>query len=500
MSKTKFDVLIIGAGISGIGLAYYLQKRCPEKSFTILEGRDAIGGTWDLFRYPGIRSDSDMHTLGFTFKPWDKDRVIVDGATIRDYVEEAAHENGIYPKIRFRLKVTDVSWSSQSARWTVTAIDQDTGTPHSFIAQYLFMGTGYYSYRGGYTPDFKGQDDYAGQIVHPQTWPADLDYSGKRVVVIGSGATAMSIVPEMAGRAAHVTMLQRSPTYVVSRPAEDPLAKVLNRILPKGLASRLARYRNVRLQQYFFRKAREEPDAIKAHLRKLASNVVSTDILDAHFTPSYNPWEQRLCLIPDNDLFNALNDGSASVVTDDIDRFTQTGIALASGAQLEADMIVTATGLELEHLGGIAVEVDGQRVRFNETWSYKGVGYSGVPNMISSFGYFNASWTMRVELIAEYICRLIKRLDADGADAFTPVLDPKDADMVPRPWIDGFSSGYLARGNHVFPKQGDRAPWVHTQSYDEDRKLFLKAPLLDPELHLSSAKPEMTRREGVAAS
>ena len=491
-SDTDFDVLIIGAGISGIGIAYHLRAKCPDKSYAILEGRDRIGGTWDLFRYPGIRSDSDIYTLGFSFKPWRRDDAIVDGPSIRDYVEEAAVENAIAPHIRFGIQVTRANWSAATARWTVETIDKQSGQARRFTARFLAMGTGYYSYEGGYAPDFDGQADYRGQLIHPQAWPEDLDYAGKSVIVIGSGATAMTIVPSMAEAARHVTLLQRSPTYVVSRPAKDPVVNVLRRFLPARWVHALARRKNIWLQQHFFNKARSRPDTVRKRLLDMARKSVGEAYVADHFTPRYAPWDQRLCLIPDNDLFKTIVDGKVSVVTDVIERFTSTGVRLTSGKSLDADIIVTATGLALEHLGGIEVALDDAPVDFGQTVTYKGLAYSGVPNLVSSFGYFNASWTMRVELTADYICRLINHMDASGTAVCTPTPGPareassRDGAGARRPWIEGFSSGYIKRYIHLFPQQGAAAPWVNTQSFNADLKLIAKAPVDDGVMRFSN--------------
>jgi cation diffusion facilitator CzcD-associated flavoprotein CzcO len=464
--EAHVDVLIVGAGLSGIGAAWHLQQKCPGKSYAILEGREAIGGTWDLFRYPGIRSDSDMYTLGYRFKPWTEAKAIADGPRILNYVRETANDNGIDSRIRFSHRVKSASWSSRDARWTVEAERGPSREPVRFTCGFLFMCSGYYNYENGYEPEFPGADNFRGRIVHPQKWTDDIDYAGKRVVVIGSGATAVTLVPEMAKTAAHVTMLQRSPTYVVSRPAQDALANRLREKLPAKLAYHLIRWRNVLFGMYFFQLCRRRPDVAKKMILGAARKQLPADYdFATHFTPRYNPWEQRLCLVPDGDLFNAISDGRASVVTNAIDTFTEKGIRLKDGSELEADLIVTATGLNLQVLGGMQVSVDGRAVDFARTLNYKGMMFSDVPNMASIFGYINASWTLRSDLTSEYVCRLLNYMDRHGYKQCTP--HNADPAVGMKPWVD-FSSGYLARSNEKMPKQGTRAPWKLTQNYARD--------------------------------
>jgi monooxygenase len=459
-----FDVVIVGAGLSGIGAAKHLQDRSPDRTYVVLEGRAAMGGTWDLFRYPGIRSDSDMYTLGYDFKPWKEAKAIADGPSILRYVHETAAENGIDRHIRYNHMVKRAEWNTETAAWTVET-EQD-GQTVRFTCNFLFMCSGYYSYRSGYKPDFAGAEDFKGQVVHPQEWPADLNHASKKVVVIGSGATAVTLVPEMAKTAAHVTMLQRSPTYVVSRPAEDGIANWLRSKLPAMTAYRLTRWKNVLLGMVFFRMARNKPEQTKERIIGMVREKLGPDYdVATHFTPSYNPWDQRLCLVPDDDLFESIRSGAADVVTDHIERFTETGILLKSGKTLEADIIVTATGLNLEVLGGAEIVVDGKPVKFSETLSYKGMMYSDVPNLASSFGYTNASWTLKADLTCAYVCRLLNHMTRTGMRQATPVRKP--GDEGDEDWLD-FSSGYVQRSVHLFPKQGAKAPWKQHQNYALD--------------------------------
>ena len=464
-----FDVLIVGAGLSGIGAGYHLQQKCPGKSFVLLEGRDCIGGTWDLFRYPGIRSDSDMFTLGYSFKPWTNPKAIADGPSILNYVRDTATENGIDKKIRFRHKVKRASWSTPDARWSVEA-ERTSGEgvieTVRFTCNFLFVCSGYYRYEDGYTPEFLGRDDFKGEIVHPQKWPQSLDYAGKRVVVIGSGATAVTLVPEMAKLAAHVTMLQRSPTYVVARPAQDQLAIKLRKRLGNSIAYHLIRWRNVMFSMYFFQLARRQPERVKKLILGGVRMALGPDYdVATHFSPRYNPWDQRLCLVPDGDLFNSIRDKRASVVTSEIDRFTEKGIRLKDGSELEADIIVTATGLVVQMLGGMEVAVDGRAIDFARTLNYKGMMYSDVPNLASAFGYTNASWTLKCDLTCEYVCRLLNYMDRRGYKQCMPHnVDPGIEEL---PSLS-FSSGYVQRALAKMPKQGSKRPWRLYQNYALD--------------------------------
>jgi monooxygenase len=461
-----FDVLIVGAGLSGIGAGVHLQARCPDRSYVILESRDAIGGTWDLFRYPGVRSDSDMYTLGYAFRPWTEAKAIADGPSIRQYVRDTAREHGIDCHIRFGHRVRRASWSSTEARWTVDVERAGEPAPTRISCNFLFACGGYYSYAAGYTPEFAGRERFRGRIVHPQKWTEDVEYSGKRVLVIGSGATAVTLVPELAKTAAHVTMLQRSPTWVVARPSEDLWANRLRRWLPEKLAYAINRWKRVLLQQYFFRLCRRRPE----HAARLLLGGVRAWLgrdydVRRHFTPRYNPWEQRMCLVPDGDLFRAIRSGKASVATDTIDTFTERGVRLASGTELEADLIVTATGLNLQVLGGIEIAVDGRRVDPAQTFNYKGLMYSGVPNLAASIGYTNASWTLKCDLTCEYVCRLLNHMRRHGYRQCMP--SAAGPGTAARPWAD-FSSGYIQRSLHLFPKQGSRPPWRLYHDYARD--------------------------------
>lgn len=463
-----FDVIIVGAGLSGIGAAYHLQTKCPNKSYLILEGRDCLGGTWDLFRYPGIRSDSDMYTLGYNFKPWQQAKAIADGKSILKYVEETATENNIDRHIRYKQSVKSASWSSESSAWTIETINGKT-----FKCNFLLMCSGYYDYDAGHTPSFQGRDRFKGKIVHPQQWQENLDYKDKKVIVIGSGATAVTLVPEIAKDAQKVVMLQRSPTYIVSRDDEDKVANFLRRLLPEKLAYSIIRWKNISLQQFFYRRARREPEKIKNTLINLVRQELGKDYdVEKHFTPNYNPWDQRLCLIPNSDLFKAIKSGRAEVVTNYIDTFTENGILLKSGGELAADIIVTATGLNLLVLGGVEFFVDERPIEFNKTYTYKGVMYSNVPNLVSIFGYVNASWTLRSDLISEYACRLIDHLERRSLTKCTPRLREEDLNMSDKPFMEDFSPGYIQRLLHLLPKQGDRHPWLNVQNYKQDKQNF----------------------------
>jgi monooxygenase len=472
-----FDVLIVGAGLSGVGAAYHLQANCPGRSFAIFEARECIGGTWSLFRYPGIRSDSDMYTLGYSFKPWRDAKSIADGSSILSYVRETAAENGIEEKIRFNHRVTRAEWSSEEASWGVEARRSDTGETVRITCGFLMMCSGYYRYDEGYTPEFRGGERFQGEIVHPQNWPEEMDYRDRRAIVIGSGATAVTLVPAMAREAAHVTMLQRSPSYVISLPAEDPIAKLLRRILPPKLAYSAVRWKNVALTMLSFQLSRRRPALAKAMIRKgLEKRLPAGFDVDTHFKPRYGPWDQRLCLVPDGDLFEAIAQGRASIVTDEIETFTEKGIRLASGHELEADVIVTATGLNMLALGGIEIAVDGREVAIPETITYKGMMLSGIPNMALAFGYTNASWTLKADLTCEYVCRLLNHMDARGYEECRP--REREDSMGDQPFID-FSSGYVTRALDKFPRQGTNAPWRLYQNYALDIFSLRYGPIED---------------------
>ncbi|MGY4396290.1 monooxygenase [Sphingomonas sp. UYAg733] len=498
MTTEHFDVIVVGAGISGIGAGYHLQTLSPDRSYVILEGRPQLGGTWDLFRYPGIRSDSDMYTLGYSFRPWTEAKAIADGPSILKYVNDTAHDNGIDRHIRYRHHVKTAAWSTEDARWTVESDGPDG--PVVITCNFLFMCSGYYNYAKGHTPDFPGAATFAGQIVHPQHWPQDLDYSGKKVVVIGSGATAVTLVPEMAKRAAHVTMLQRSPTYVVSRPSEDGVANWLRSKLPAKTAYGITRWKNVLFGMFFFRLARRKPEKVKERIIGMVRDHLGPDYdVAKHFTPRYNPWDQRLCLVPDADLFDSLKTGTSSVVTDRIAAFTPSGITLESGDELAADVIVTATGLELQLLSDVAFNVDGAPVDLSKTYNYKGMMYSDVPNMASSFGYTNASWTLKADLTCGYVCRLLNTMKKRGLRQATPRIASEE--LQPEPFLD-FSSGYVTRAMEKFPKQGHRKPWKLYQNYALDI-ITLRYGSVDSEMAFSNPVPAkrvaVEKREAVSA-
>jgi cation diffusion facilitator CzcD-associated flavoprotein CzcO len=478
----SFDVVIVGAGLSGIGAAWHLKDKSPGKSFAILEARDAIGGTWDLFRYPGIRSDSDMFTLGYNFRPWTEQKAIADGPHILRYVQETAHEGGIDQHIRFRHKVTEARFDSSTGRWQVSC-----ETPEGmrrFECRMLLMAAGYYSYDNPHNPRFEGEERFAGRMFHAQHWPQDLDYRNKRVVVIGSGATAVTIVPVVARDAAHVTMLQRSPTWMVSRPAEDRVANFVRRILPPMAAYNLIRWRNVLMQNFVFKQARTNPKKVNKRLTDMLLKELPAETVEAHFQPRYNVWEQRLCLVPDSDFFNAVKAGSASVVTDTIDHLDEGGILLASGKRLDADIIVKATGLTLQVLGGARVFVDGEEVQPNSRYVYRGMMLEGVPNLVYVFGYFNASWTLRADLSCEYACRLLNAMDSPGHAIAVPVRTQAVEDEALL-----LTSGYVQRALDTLPRQSSTDPWRDTQDYLRDRKAIREDALEDGTLRFRPVAP-----------
>jgi monooxygenase len=476
MSDLHVDVIIVGAGLSGIGAGYHLQKQCPDKSYLILEAREQMGGTWDLFKYPGIRSDSDMHTLGYKFKPWRAEKAIAEGPAILEYINETARENNISKNIRYRHRVNKASWSSEKSLWTIGIQQGDDQEDIHYTCKYLLMCAGYYRYKEGFTPEFPGREQFGGKLIHPQLWPEDLDYKNKKIVIVGSGATAVTLMPVLAEQAEHVTMLQRSPTYMMSRPFVDKFANFLRKIMPEKWAYAVTRWKNITRGDWFYKRTRTSPDKVKEMIFDALRKELDADYdIEKHFTPSYDPWDQRMCLVPDGDLFVSLNSGKSSIVTDQIDTFTPAGIKLQSGKELEADIIISATGLNMVQMGEAEFEVDGKIIDFSKTWTYKGLMFSGVPNLVSTFGYINASWTLGADLTAEYFCRMINHMESDGYNQVTPALREQDQNMVPRPWIDDFSAGYMQRVMPLFPRQGDKAPWLNTQDYKADKKLRGKA-------------------------
>ncbi len=495
-SPEHLDVLIVGAGLSGVGAAWHLQDRCPGRRYAIFEARGDLGGTWDLFRYPGIRSDSDMHTLGYRFKPWTASKSITDGSSILEYVRQTAGDHGIEEKIRFHHRVVAADWSDEDSRWTVEAERIDSGETVRVTCDFLWTCSGYYSYDQGYTPEIEGLDRFAGEVVHPQHWPEDLDYAGKRVVVIGSGATAITLVPAMAEKAEHVTMLQRSPTYIASLPAEDGIATRLRRFLPDRAVYSVVRWKNVLIQTAFYQLSRRRPEMVKRFIRKGVERALPAGYdVDKHFTPRYNPWDQRMCLVPDSDLFKAISSGRASVATDRIATLAERGVELESGEELEADVIVTATGLNLLFLGGLRLSVDGEEVDIPSTMTYKGMMLSGVPNLAFTVGYTNASWTLKADLTSEYVCRLLGHMDAHGYRRCAPEVDPTVAE---EPLLD-FTSGYVLRSLDQFPKQGSVEPWKLRQNYFFDIRSIRRGAIDDGAMRFERGAGEPRSAEKIAA-
>jgi monooxygenase len=478
------DVAIVGAGISGIGMAAHLGMRSPERSYLVLERRERLGGTWDLFRYPGVRSDSDMYTLGFNFAPWRGAKAISDGAEIRGYLERVVDEQGIRPRIRFGTRVVTANWDGDSARWAL-GLEGPRGERSSMSARFLVLGTGYYDYDRPHEVDFPGRKDFEGVILHPQFWPPEHDCARKRVVVIGSGATAATIVPAMARSAAQVTMLQRTPSWYFVLPSRDPLARFLSHVMPARWVSALMRRKNIWLQDTLFRRSRRHPEKVSRYLTRIARKALGDRYDAAAFTPPYGPWQQRMCLVPDADLFCAIRDGTACIVTGQIEHFDRTGICLTDGRHLDADVTVTATGLRLAVAGGIAVSVDGMPVDFSQRFYYKHCMFSGVPNLAVIFGYINASWTLRADLISDYVCRLLAQLRTTGMDYAVPRL-PEGCDMAAEPLFD-FSSGYIRRGQHLLPKNGPALPWRLDQNYVRDKPWLERSPIADGVLHFGRA-------------
>jgi monooxygenase len=480
-----FDVIIVGAGISGVGAGCRLQELCPGRSFAILEAREAIGGTWDLFRFPGIRSDSDMTTLSYPFRPWTQSRMILDGGSIREYVQATAREHGIDRRIRFGRRVQRATWSSRENRWTLEVQRSETGESERLTCAFLFTCTGYYRYEAGYTPEFPGLERFRGEVVHPQHWPEDLDYANRRVVVIGSGATAVTAAPALAARAAHVTMLQRSPSYVLTFPAEDPIVRLLTRVLPERLAYGFTRWRNAKIQTLIWNASRRWPRAVRRALVGLARRQLPEGFdIATHFSPRYDPWDERMCIAADGDFFKAIKAGRVSVLTDQIDGFTERGVALRSGGELEADVIVTATGLQLQPLGGIELSVDGRPVDLSQELAYRGAMISEVPNLAFAFGYVNQSWTLGADLTAQHICRLLNHMAQRGYARCTPRKPPGDG--RPESFFE-LSSGYVRRGEGLFPRQRADTAFYRPQHYARDRRLVLGAPVEDPALEFSRA-------------
>ncbi|CAA9220946.1 MAG: Monooxygenase EthA (EC [uncultured Blastococcus sp.] len=495
MTTEHVDVIVVGAGLSGIGAACHLQEECPGKTYVVLESRAAIGGTWDLFRYPGVRSDSDMFTLGYAFRPWKDSTSIADGSDIRKYIQDTAREYQVEKNIRFHHQVLSADWSSEAARWTVTARRSDTGETVQLTCSWLTTCSGYYRYDEGFTPVFEGEKDFGGQVIHPQHWPEDFDPTGKRIVVIGSGATAVTLIPNLADAAEHVTMLQRTPSYIMSLPGRDPLAEWLRTKLPARVAYPIVRWKNVLLTTALYQFSRRRPKAARTLIRRLTAKQLPAGFdLDTHFNPPYDPWDQRLCLVPDGDLFRTLREGRASIATGRIASFTEKGIELESGEHLDADVIVTATGLNLLPMGGMSLTLDGGPVDVSRAVSYKGMMLSGVPNFTMVIGYTNASWTLKADLINQYVCRLIKHLDAEGYSSATPVAPPEGGD---EPFLD-LASGYVQRSLGSLPKQGSRKPWKLHQNYIRDVQLMRRGPLDDEGMSFQRRVPATPAEKAVA--
>jgi cation diffusion facilitator CzcD-associated flavoprotein CzcO len=492
-STAEIDVLIIGAGISGIGCAYYLGKHCPEKSYVIVESRTDLGGTWDLFRYPGIRSDSDLFTFGYEFKIWDSERAIADGESIKAYIAETAREHGIDKNIRYQHRVVQSRWSTENARWHTEVERVDTGEKFVLVSKWLFSATGYYRYDKGFSPEFAGSERFKGEIIHPQKWPENLDYAGKRVTVIGSGATAITLLPAMAETAAHVTMIQRTPSYVLPLPADDAIAKWLRKHTGKRFAYEIARRKNIARQRFIYWFCQQYPNAARKAIRWVNTKLLPEGYpVDVHFNPTYSPWDQRLCAAPGGDLFKVIKEGKATVITDKIKTFDETGIELESGAHVDSDIIITATGLNLLPMGGIKLSVDGEPLRLPEAVSYKGVMLSGVPNYVVAIGYTSSSWTLKIGLLCEYFCRLLKFMDSKSFDQCVPVADPS---MPTRPIMD-FGAGYVKRSMDLLPRQGNAYPWLTSMDYYSDAKLLRKGRIDDPNLRFT-VRPSNSKKSSV---
>lgn len=495
MATQHFDILIIGAGLSGIGMACHLKQQCPNKSFAILERRQAIGGTWDLFRYPGIRSDSDMASFGYDFHPWDGLSVLADGDSIRNYIQQTAQTFQVEDAVQYSLKIVHSNWDSNKQLWTVEAINETDQSRQHFTCQYLIPCTGYYNYDEGYRPSFNGETQFKGEILHPQKWPKDYDYSQKKVVVIGSGATAVTIVPAMTDKAAHVTMLQRSPSYIFSIPSEDGITKFLSYLLPNRWVFQLARRRNIFLQRTMFKAAKRWPNALRKLLLLGVKKHLPDDFDMSHFSPNYQPWDQRLCAVPDGDLFEAIASGKASIVTDTIKTFTEKGIQLESGVHLDADVIITATGLNLQALGGMSLSIDHKNLKLNEHMTYKGVLAENIPNIAWIFGYTNAPWTLKADLSANYLCRLFNFMDEQGYHVAMP--NNESETPLNETIMDEMASGYVKRARSILPKQGRALPWRVLNKYEVDKKTLLKAPITDGVLQFEKKRsPQITSKAG----
>lgn len=495
MDNEHFDMVIIGAGLSGVGMACHLARKCPGRNFVILEGRATMGGTWDLFKYPGIRSDSDMFTFGYSFKPWISAQNLADGPSILNYIREAAQEYNVEDKIRYNAHVSNAAWDSKTCTWTVTYTNKATGETKKVTCNFINACTGYYNYDHGYEPEFPGSENFRGQVIHPQKWPEDLDYTGKRVVVIGSGATAVTIVPEMARDTAHITMLQRSPTYMGSLPEEDRLTVFLRRHIPEMMVYRITRTIRVGFATAFYNACRQFPNGMKKLLLKGVAKEVGPDVDMKHFTPKYNPWDERFCAVKGGDLFQAVKEGKASIVTDHIDHFTEKGILLQSGEELEADIIITATGLELKFFGGVQVFVDGKPYDQTEKMCYKAVMLEDLPNLGFTFGYTNASWTLKADITSEWICRVLNHMDATGTQRVTPI--NHDPNVHHEDFLD-FQSGYIKRGLHIFPKMGNKQPWRLKQLYPYDMMMLRYSKLEDGVLTFEGAGSAAKEKSGVS--
>lgn len=465
-NNEHFDVIIIGAGLSGIGAACHLKRNCPSKTFAMLEGRSSIGGTWDLFKYPGIRSDSDMHTFAYSFKPWMYDKTISDGATIMKYLHETIVDYKLEQHVRCNKWITEISWDSNENKWTIEGQDKECNEAIHLTCNFILSCTGYYDYDEGYTPDFKGLEKYKGQFVHPQKWTADIDYKNKEVIIIGSGATAITLLPSMADKTKHITMLQRSPTYVVSMPKHDAFSKFVKRWLPAKTAHFLGRWKHILRQIYFYSISKKKPKQVRYYIKNEIKKVIREDFdVETHFNPKYDPWDERICAVVDNDLFKAINEGKCSVETDSIDSFTENGILLESGKELKADLVVSATGLKIKFVGGITIKVDGEILDPSKLINYKGMMLEGVPNMAAIAGYTNASWTLKADLVGEYVCRLLNHMDRKGQASCTPTLSDGKVEIEP---ASDLASGYIQRALDRLPKQGDRYPWKLNQNYIKD--------------------------------